>query len=197
MNKMPNLYPTVTVIIGLILGIAYFLYIRSNVKDKTWDTATNFVTTILSIVIGAMISIIIYNFQQKIESEQKLTELRKNLEAELSDINRVLTSGDAIKVNNLPFLTTFIEPIIVDECAKSGLFESIEVENFLHISRKIKFYNVQVNYFLSIISSNSFSPEVLALCHKNMETSRTAIIDDITRIRSRMNLTLSDSINYK
>ena len=196
---MPNLYPTIAVLVSLILSIAYFLYIKSYVKDKTWDTATNFVTTILSIVIGAMISIILYNLQQKMESEQRVTELRKNLQAELSDINRVLNSGDVITVNGLPFLATFIEPIIIDECAKSGLFETKEVENFLHISRKIKFYNVQVNYFLSILttSNNPFSPEILTHCQKNMETSRVAIINDIKTIQTQLNLSLSDSINYK
>ena len=196
---MPNLYPTIAVLISLIFSIAYFLYIKSNVNDKTWDTATNFVTTILSIVIGAMISIILYNLQQKTESEQRVTELKKNLQAELSDINRVLSSGDVINVNGLPFLAIFIEPIIIDECAKSGLFETKDVENFLHISRKIKFYNVQVNYFLSILttSNNPFSPEILIHCQKNMETSRIAIINDIKTIQTQLNLSLSDSINYK
>lgn len=196
---MKNIYPTITIIIGLILSISYFLFIRSNVKEKTWDTATNFVTTILSIVIGAMISIIIYHYQNENENQQKLTEMRRNLEAELSDIKRVLTSGEAITVNGLPFLTTYIQPIIVDECAKSGLFLSRDVENLLHISRKIKFYNVQVNYFLSILtnSDNKQFSNILINCNKNMETSRLAIIQDINQIQNQLNLTLSNSINSK
>lgn len=196
---MKNIYPTITIIIGLILSISYFLFIRCNVKEKTWDTATNFVTTILSIVIGAMISIIIYHYQNENENQQKLTEMRRNLEAELSDIKRVLTSGEAITVNGLPFLTTYIQPIIVDECAKSGLFLSRDVENLLHISRKIKFYNVQVNYFLSILtnSDNKQIPNILINCNKNMETSRLAIIQDINQIQNQLNLTLSNSINSK
>jgi hypothetical protein len=196
---MKNFYPTVTIFIGLILSISYFLFILSNVKEKTWDTATTFVTTILSIVIGAMISIIIYQYQNQNENQQKLSEMRRNLESELSDIQRVLTSGEVITINSLPFLTTYIQPIIVDECAKSGLFLSRDVENLLHISRKIKFYDVQVNYFLSILtnSDNPQFPNILMNCNKNMETSRLSIIQDINQIKNQLNLTLSNSINFK
>lgn len=177
----------------------YLIYVIYYVKDKKWDTATNFITTILSIVVGAMISILIYNAQQNNQENQKLIELRKNLEAEMSDINRILSSNDVITVNGLTFLTTHIEPIIIDECAKSGLFNSIDVENFLHISRKIKFYNVQVSYFLSILtaSNNQFGSQLLTNCNKNMETSRYAILNDIKLIQEKLNLKLSGSINFK
>jgi len=199
MKKMQNIYPVITIIIGLILSISYFLFIKSNVEDKTWDTATNFVTTILSIVIGAMISIIIYQYQKESENQQKLTEMRRNLEAELSDINRVLSSGEAITVDGLAFLTTYIQPIIVDECAKSGLFLARDVENLLHVSRKIKFYNVQVNYFLAILTNSDNKQFIFLLrnCNRNMETSRLSIIQDISQIQNQLKLTLSDSINSK
>jgi len=199
MKMKQNIYPIITIIIGLILSVTYFLYINSCVEDKTWDTATNYLTTILSIVIGAMISIIIYNYQKNLESQQKLSELRINLEAELSDMNRVLNSGEAMTVNGLSFLTTFIEPIIINECAKSGLFSSLHVENLLHISRKIKFYNVLVNYFLSILT-NSNTPlfnTLLTNCNTGMESSRLAIINDIKQIQDQLVLKQSESINLK
>lgn len=195
---MKNIYPIITIIVGILLSVAYFFYIKNNVKDKKWDTATNFITTVLSIVIGAMISIIVYHYQKENENQQKLSEMRTNLETELSDIKRVLSSGEVLTVNGLPFLTTYIQPIIIDECAKSGLFIPRDIENLLHISRKIKFYNTQVNYFLSILTSDSKQfPGLLENCNKNMENSRLAIIQDINQIQTQLNLTLSDSINIK
>lgn len=183
-------YSTLAVIVALLLSVFYFFYILIYVTEKTWDTATNFVTTVLSIVIGGMISVIIYNYQQKQQSEHKFKELLINLERELSDINQVLTSGEVIKVDNLSFLVTYIQPIIIDECAKSGLFEPRDVENLLHFSRKIKFYNVQVSHFLSILANSDIKrfSYLLENSNRNMETSRIALIDDIktiiTHIRS-------------
>ena len=198
MKQKQNLYPILAVIVGLFLSGLYLNYILNNVNDKTWDTATNYVTTLLSIVVGANISILIYNHQKEQQSEQKLKELRASLERELSDLNRILTTGESITVNNLSFLSTYIQPIIIDECAKSGLFETKEVENLLHMSRKIKFYNVQVSYFLSILinsNNNNFS-DILNNCNRNMETSRNAIINNINMIITQFDLTKSDSINY-
>ncbi len=196
---MGNLYPIITIILAMAISICYLIYIRIYITDKTWDTTTNYVTTVLSIVVGAMISIIIYNIQQEDQSQQKLKELRKNLAAELSDINRGLISGDVMTVNEMSFLVTYIEPIIIKECAKSGLFQPKEVENLLHISRKTEFYNVQVNYFLAVIANanNPHFQDILTNCNKNMETTRSAIVQSIQLIVNQFNLTLSDSIYYE
>ncbi|MCF8451619.1 MAG: hypothetical protein K9G42_00370 [Pedobacter sp.] len=194
---MQNSYPVVAIIIAILLSLAYFFYIKSSVKSKVWDTATNFVATMLSIVIGAMISIIIYNSQQKNQDERKLSELRTNLEAELSDINRILVANEVMTVGQISFLITYIEPVIIQECAKSGLFQPKEVENLLHISRKIKFYNTQVNYILSILASSpNPSSELLAHSSRNLETTRVGVINGINLIKVRLNLKLSDSINF-
>ncbi len=192
---MKNTYPILTIAISLTLAISYFIYVASYLKNIKWDTATSFVTTVLSIVIGAMISILIYNAQKTEQDKQKLSELRQNLEAEISDMSRVLSSKDVITVNGMTFMTTYIQPLIIDECAKSGLFNSLDVENFIHISRKINFYNVQVNYFLSILANTNdqFSPQLLTNCNKNMETSRIQILNDIKFIQEKLNLTLSNS----
>lgn len=187
-------YSTLAVIVALLLSVFYFFYILIYVPEKTWDTATNFVTTVLSIVIGAMLSVIIYNYQKKQQSEHKLKELRVNLERELSDINDVLSSRETIKVENLSFLITYIQPIIIDECTKSGLFEPSDVETLLYISRKIKFYNLQVTYFLSILtnSDNKNFSYLLANCNNNMEKSRTTLIDDIKMIITQFEMTKPD-----
>ena len=168
-------------------------------ENIKWDTATNFVTMVLSIVIGTMISILIYNKQKTEQDKQRLSELRQNLEAEISDMRRVLNSNEVITIDGMSFMTTYIQSIIIDECAKSGLFNSLDVENFLHISRKVKFYNVQVNYFLSILTNtnNQSGSQLLSNCNKNMETSRIAILKDTKSIQKKLNLTLSDSENFK
>ncbi len=194
---MKNKYPYIAIGISILLSIGYFIYIGFNVNIKKWDVSTNYITTILSLVIGAMISIIIYNHQRKKESEQILKELRKNLQAELSDIKRVLKSREGMTVNGMSFLVTFIEPIIIHECAKNSLFSPIDIENFIHISRKIKLYNVQVNFLLSVLSNSNNKNFDILLKHSynNLKTGRIAIVSDIDLLVKRLNLTLSDSIS--
>ena len=188
-----NKYATIAIIIGVILSLLYLIFIWIEVNDKFWDATTNIVVTTLSIVIGAMISIILYNYQKSNEDLETLSDLKKNLQAEFSDINRVLLSNDVITINRLRFLVTFIEPIVMIECAKSGLFQSKEVENLLHLSRKVKLYNTQVNYLLSLIanSNNPNFPSTIELCNKNMETSRLAIIQGITKVATDLSLSLT------
>jgi hypothetical protein len=189
-----NIYPTIAIIIGVILSLLYLIYIWIKKNDKFWDATTNIIVTTLSIVIGAMISIILYNYQKHNDDLETLNELKINLQAEFSDINRVLLSNDIITINNHRFLVTFIEPIVITECAKSGLFESKDVENLLHLSRKVKFYNTQVNYLLSLVA-NSNNPSftvTIELCNKNMENSRLAIIQDITKVAEDLGLPLTE-----
>ena len=194
-----NKYSIAVCIISILVAWLYFMYISNYVTDKIWDTSTTFISTLLSIIIGVTISIILYNYQNNQQDIEKIKELKTNLTAELSDLNRVMSSGEAMNVNQLDFVVTFIQPIIIDECSKSGLFNPLEVENFLHVSRKIKFYNVQVSYFLNLINNAStvnFNT-LLVHCHKNMETSRIAVINDIVFLAKKLNLELSDSITCK
>ncbi|MDO6602112.1 hypothetical protein [Arenibacter palladensis] len=187
--------PIITILISLI--IAFLFYFKVKKKVNKWGILTNYISTILSIVIGAMISILIFNYQESKTDERELTELKINLEAELSDIQRVLSSGDVLTINKLPFLITYVEPIIIGECAKSGLFNSKDVENLLHLSRKIKFYNVQVEYLLNIIQKEeipSFSI-LLKNCNRNMETSRSQILKNILQTASQLDMKLSETRN--
>ncbi len=194
---MNNLVPIIAILISLIIAFLFYFKVKKKKKVNKWDILANYVSTIVSIVIGAMISILIFNYQEKKTDERELTELKINIEAELSDIQRVLSSGDVLIINKLSFLITYVEPIIIGECAKSGLFNSKDVENLLHLSRKIKFYNVQVEYLLNIIQKeeNPSFTILLQNCNKNMETSRTQILKDISQIVSHLDLKLSESRN--
>jgi len=70
-EKNTKSLPHISYIVTILLNITYFIYIPNNVNEKTLDTATIYMTTISSIVIGAMISVIIYNDQQNNKENRK------------------------------------------------------------------------------------------------------------------------------
>lgn len=184
-------------IISIVISVVYFFVVSKYANEKVWDTLTTFISTILSIVIGTTIGVIIYNYQKNASDTERLSQLKTNLAAEFSDLNRILTKGSGMKVNGQEYIVTYLQTIVTDECCKSGLFTTKLLENLLHLSRKIKFYNSLVNYFLQIISnsnSQNFS-NLLENCTSNLATSRQSIINDINKIKNDLKIELSNSIN--
>lgn len=196
--------PVVIIIISLILAGFYFVIILKNKPDETWNWLHTFISTLLSVIIGFATGILLYDIQTKSTDKKRRNELKELLRAELSDIYNVLTRDDFVVVtlNNqerLKVKITYIQPIILEECAKCGLFNSVETENFLHVARKIRFYNTLINYLLSILSKPDSTIVEALVKHaaENIESNIKGITSNITQILQQLKLTLSDSYKYK
>lgn len=192
-----NIYFIVVCVISFLIFGLYYWYIAKNVDSEKWNVSITFLSTLLSIIVGAAISCIIYDYQKDVQERERLVELLKCLSAELSDLKRVLANGEGLKVNNLTFIVTYIQPIIIDECAKSALFTPDNIENFIHVSRKIKLYWAFVDYLLRLLAAPKGQDfeALLQHCHTNMETSRNAILSDIEFLTKKLDVKLSDSLN--
>jgi CRISPR/Cas system-associated endoribonuclease Cas2 len=175
-------------IVVMVASVQYANYVTKVAPDKTWDVVTSLITTVLSIVLGATLSIIIYNFQKEQQDREKVLDLKDGIRAEMNDISEVLSRESTFSLHFgnevIPFTITYIQPTILETAANSGLFDSISTENFLHVARKIRFYNVHVSYLLNLLS-NIDSPTVKQLIkshQSNMETTRLAIIENIIHL---------------
>lgn len=184
------------VIIFVLLVVGSIVYIsQSDTKDLP-NVILTFLSIFFSVVLGAIFSIILYNNQKQIQDERLLKALKTNLQAEITDMYEVLKKGTPLKVNGLDFTITFIQPIILEKSAKSDLFKSHEIENFLHVARKVRFYNLLVNHLLSIINSpkdKNFTA-ILSSYHANLERTKKGIIHNLEQILEQLELKFSDSI---
>lgn len=169
-------------------------------KEKFWDWLNTLIAIVVSVILAVAIGIGLFNHQTKITDEVKIQQFRKLLTAEISDIIDILDSGEFMTIN-LPsckktVLITYIQPLILESAASSGLFESLQTENMLHMARKIRMYNIKVSYLFSILAAGPSEPRYIEyeeqILHaiKNVEDTRKAIIDNSRFLSKQMDLFL-------
>jgi len=181
---------------AIILGLLYTLIVYRKAKKEIWNWLHTFTATIISVIFAVAIGITLFNFQVKMDKVAKTRDLKKLISAEASDIIRILNSKTAKqKILNFDIETviTYIQPLIVEEAARSGLFKSVETENMLHLARKIRGYNLKVQFLFSLIASGKSEAQLEATV-QDVEKTRKGIIEASQFLIKKMNLSFTPSI---
>lgn len=175
----------------LVLILASFLFIVSTSADNIRSISITFLTTFLSVILAITLSIIAYNYQEEQKDEREMNKLKTNLKAEITDILDVLRREDFLIINNgLRFKVTYIQPIIIEECVRTDLFNSRQTENLLHIARKIRFYNTQIEYLLNLLAhpKNNDFESLISHCERNLTQTINCIIKNLDQMKNQLGI---------
>ncbi len=190
-------------IVAILIAISYSLFVYRCIPGEIWGWYHSLISAVVSISIGISIAIGIFYYQTKVTDKEKKNQLRNLLSAEISDSIRILENGEPM-VFSLPNSTekvvvTFIQPLVLEDAFRSGLFNLVETENMIHLARKIRMYNLKVSHLYSVISNltNINSENIIRQAVKNVEDSRKAIIESSVTLLKQMGLSLSSSTQFK
>lgn len=186
--------------ITFILAISYSLFIYFAKPQQLLEWVTTVVASGISFFLAIIAGIYLYNQQKSAEESSQAKDLRLLLAAEFSDINRILTGGTAMSVNlpsgkSINVLIAYIQPLVTEKAALSGLYDKLKSENLFHLARKIRIYNTKTDYFLGLLQSNP-NENMMIHANQNIEETRIAIIQNIQLIADQFELELSDSHKY-
>lgn len=194
----------IVMIVAILIAIFYSLLIHSHIPNEIWGWYHSLISTSVSILIGIAIAIIIFYYQTKMIDNARKNQLRNLLSAEISDSLRILEGGESMVINlgdsTEKVTIVFIQPLVLEDAFRSGLFNSVESENMIHLARKMRMYNLKVSYLISAISSaanNPNSENIIRHAVTNVENSKKAIIEDLSFLLKQMKLPLSPSIKLK
>lgn len=121
---------------------------------------------------------------------------------ELSGVKRSLTDKTA-KANISTALgdrsihVTFIQPIVLEQAGKSGLFQESQSFMMLDLSGSMRMFNRKTGILLDLLSSNK---EPLGLAKnvdaaiKNIEKSRAGILTGLDLLSKKLKIELADDI---
>jgi len=175
----------------------YSVLVAHYQSTKLWDWLNTLVAAGMSFFYAIVAGIHLYWRQSADAKMAKSEELQLLLGAELSDLYRVLKDGAKTYLqlpsgNKINVLITYVQPLVTEHAALSGLFDGTQSENLVHFARKCRMLNTKVNYFLGLLQSRA-PEEMLVHAHENIDETRAAIIGDIQQLSGQLDLKLSDS----
>lgn len=180
-----------------LLAIAYSALVGFQQQAKLWDWLNTLAATGISFFLALVAGLFLFNQQSIATRKDGASDLRFLLSAELTDLVRILSDSSRMVVHlpgrgQFSALITFVQPLVIEKAALSGLFNAIESENLLHAARKIRMFNVKCQYLLGLIQSRS-EPDALVHANNNLEETRVAIIEAARCVASQLNLKLAEN----
>jgi hypothetical protein len=182
------------VVAAVAAALVYSLLVRFHEPAKLWDWFNTLIGTSLSFGLALLGSNYLFNVQASVTREDERSDLRKLLTAELGDIRRILSDSDRMEIHyhNGPAdrpLITFVQPLVVEKAALSGLFSQLESENLLHAARKIRMYGAKRDFVLTVIAART-DEATMRFATRNLEETRVAILGTVEHVAREMDLQL-------
>lgn len=177
-------------ILTALIGLIFTLVVFYAAPEKKWDWLISFTGTVISFLTAVIAGLYLFEKQEEAKKRQDRVEILSMLKAELGDMKRLFsdTTGKLVITLNgqpKPVLVTYVQPLIVEKAATSGLFSVVHTENLLHLGRKVRMFNVKTQYLLGLLSSGVGTPAISERLHHaidNIESTREAILADIDRL---------------
>ena len=145
-------------ILAISIAVIFSCLIQENSQDQIWSWWSGLTSALVSVLLGISIAIGIFFFQnsvtQKQEKEKYLFLLGTELSATWQGLHTVdnplnINIGDKI----YKFHVTFLQLIVLEEAARTGLFDKDETRILLKLARWISFHNMNLNLLISIMSN--------------------------------------------
>ncbi len=199
--------PIVLCIAALVTAIytclVYRIGARPNSNSVVWNWWHRLISTSVSVLLGVVVAVQMFAYESKSETERTENRHLYLLKAEMSDTYRILQDNESMTLyvgsTNYPVLVTYIQPLAIEDAAKSGLFTALQTENLLHLARKMRMFNLKTTHYLHLIAQNaafdsSYEGKV-AHATRNVEETRASILEAIDLCRQQLGIDLSESVN--
>lgn len=144
----------VSLIIPVITIIIFSILIKRKKPDDNWNWWISFVSTIVSLMLGIVVGISLFEYRQnriKLDDRARLTSM---LSVELSGIYDVLSREKYTTIgDNQPMqtLVTKLDQIIINDAIRSNLFDKGVAKLLIVISRNISMQNILVDHSMASI----------------------------------------------
>ncbi len=207
----PIRFGIVIAIVGFVLGsiiwlafsINWLALIRSIRLKSIWlithvtpgdllNSATTFVATIISVILAFFVGLALYRRQVRMADAKRREELREALLAELdatiSDLKdpksfwaqpQTALEGPAVPI-------TYLQAVILEDAARSGLFDTKSTNKMLSLIRLVDVYNLRISQLITIGSTGipggvntlpAYQGQLNNLL-KHIDNSKQTIIDE-------------------
>lgn len=171
----------------LVAIIAYELILRKKSPEQLWNWRNNLITTFISVLLAVSIGIGIFFFQNSIIQQQEKKKYLFLLNVELASTWQTLQQIDnPLDINfenkTYSFHVVFLQYIVLEDAARSGVFNENETRTLFKLARWIRFHNMNLNLLISVIPqlySDVLTRQKINMIWDSHIKTRNGIIKDI------------------
>ncbi len=161
MSKRPVNPVRFTIAMGLLTFLVFSALVGLLAPGEFWGAISTFIATLISVIGAFFIGVGLYNSQVRIADAKRVEQLSEVLVSELSGTIDALKRAAEHKVeppspqwDTVP--VTYVQPIILEDAARSGLFNTEVTKKMLLLARTVHLYNLRVSQLFSLLSAGGF-----------------------------------------
>jgi len=180
----------------LLIGVGYSFAVICQQPDKFWDWLNTLVGSGLSFFLAVLGGIYLFRLQNAATERSEREALRELLCAEFSDLIRILSDTSKMELTTQSGLTksvlvAFVQPLVIEKSAVSGLFSRQESENLLHIARKIRMFSFKTEHMMSVIQARA-EEQFIIHAADNVEQTRVGTIEGIRHVARQLGISINE-----
>jgi hypothetical protein len=190
------------VLVGVLVAV-YTLVVLLSAPDELLGWFSTLVSTVASVWAALLIGLILFQHQTQETDRKKKEELEKLLKTELSEVRRLIEKfrtdvpDGAPTSHGMQYVLHYTHPLIVEEAARSGLFDTEQTSEMLVLARMMRQHNVLREEAMTlrmeeerarVASGDQFSEEYLmatkrfAWALRALQKSEESIINSCTKL---------------
>jgi hypothetical protein len=188
----------------------YTLAVLLGSPDDLFGWFNTLLSTVVSVLAALFIGLVLFQYQSQETDRKKREQLEELLKTELGEVRRVIgrwrtvvpdealeTTENSFTTHGMQYVFHYTHPLIVEEAARSGLFDTEQTSEMLALARNMRQHNVFVREAMTlrlyeeiarVASGDRFSEEYLmatkrfAWALRDVQKSEESIINSCTKL---------------
>jgi hypothetical protein len=133
-----NIISVLAVLVAALVGV-YTVGVLLVSPDDLIGWLSTLVSTVASVWAALVLGLILFQHQTQETDRKKKEELSELLKTELGEVRRLL---EKYRTDKTQYVLHFTHPLIVEEAARSGLFDAEQTSEMLILARMMRQHNV-------------------------------------------------------
>ena len=181
---------------SLFLVIVFASLVRYKRRELWWGWWSNLMDSLVSVALGLAVGLYLLSVQKLEKDAEDRARYRLLLEAEMTDIAGQLRNSEPVKIlirdsslhKDFSLRLTLIQPIAIEEAAKSGLFPLEQTKTMFSITREIRLHNMETQNLLNALSSKGSHVPFTAALAQNITPVQEEILKDLGHLAGQLDL---------
>ena len=181
---------------SLFLVIVFASLVRYKRRELWWGWWSNLMASLVSVALGLAVGLYLLSVQKLEKDAEDRARYRLLLEAEMTDIAGQLRNSEPVKIlirdsslhKDFSLRLTLIQPIAIEEAAKSGLFPLEQTKTMFSITREIRLHNMETQNLLNALSSKGSHVPFTAALAQNITPVQEEILKDLGHLEGQLDL---------
>lgn len=176
--------------------VAFGLLVRRKKSELFWGWWSQLVASLISVVLGLAVGLHLLGVQKADKEAEDRARLRLLLEAEMGEVASQIKDSppftlhvrDSTLNQDVRLRLAMIQPVAIEEAAKSGLFTLEQTKTMFKVMRQIRLQNLETQNFLNAVSMKGSHVRFTAALAQDIVPLQEGILEDLRELAGQLGL---------